>query len=64
MDQNSTVRSITDKMRSVRAACDNAVNGAKKELALDHYRAAKQALAGKHEGECNRELDSASYALE
>ena len=52
-----------ERMRTVKAACDTAPAGPKKDAALRHYLSAEKAEAAKHDGECNRQLDAAVHAL-
>ena len=53
-----------ERMRSVKAACESAPVGPKRDRALRHYHSAEKAESAKHDGECNRQLDSAVRALE
>lgn len=52
-----------DKMKSVKAACDKAPSGPKKDKALKHFLAAEIAHSGSNDDETNRELDAATHAL-
>ncbi|MEX0583208.1 MAG: hypothetical protein WD185_06020 [Sneathiella sp.] len=52
-----------DKMKSVKAACDNAPAGPKKDASLKHYQAAEKAHTAKNDAETNKELDAASQSL-
>ena len=52
-----------ERMRSVKAACETAPAGPKRDRAMWHYMSAERAEAAKHDGECNRQLDSAVRAL-
>lgn len=62
--QSSTLISRTaDKMKTVKAACDKANAGPKKDAALKHDEAAEKAGAAKNGSECNRELEAAEHAL-
>ncbi|MCC5984498.1 MAG: hypothetical protein JJU42_09055 [Rhodobacteraceae bacterium] len=63
MDAIPPVPSTAEKMKSVKAKWDKAPAGPKKDAALKHYQAAEKAIAAKHDGECNRQLDSAARAL-
>jgi hypothetical protein len=63
METKSPVPDTAAKMKSVKAAWDKAPAGPKKDAALKHYQAAEKAMAAKHDGECNRELDAATRAL-
>ncbi|MCC5989855.1 MAG: hypothetical protein JJT95_19485 [Pararhodobacter sp.] len=63
METTPTLPSTAEKMKSVKAAWDKAQAGPGKDAALRHYQAAERALAARHEGECNRELDAATHAL-
>jgi len=53
----------TEKMKSVKANWNLAPDGPQKDKAQIHIARAEKALASHHDGECNRELDSATYAL-
>ncbi|WP_170608760.1 hypothetical protein [Ruegeria arenilitoris] len=57
----------TDKpsltMTSVKAACDKAPAGPKKDAALKHYRAAEKAQTAKKHTDMVKELGAAKYAL-
>lgn len=63
MDKPIPLISTADKMKSVKSAWDAAPAGPKKDAAQRHYQAAEKALKANHEGECNRKLDAARYAL-
>ena len=63
MDSKTPALSTADKMKSVKAACDGATAGPKKDSAMKHLQAAEKAHTAKNDGECNRELDSAKHAL-
>jgi hypothetical protein len=52
-----------ERMVAVQAALDRTPDGPKKTAALTHMNAARWAMAARHDGECQRELDSATYAL-
>ncbi|MDO5758641.1 MAG: hypothetical protein Q4P24_14345 [Rhodobacterales bacterium] len=52
-----------EKMKSVKAACDTAPDGPKKEASLKHYQAAEKAQNAKNDTEANKELDAARHAL-
>ncbi|WP_264210706.1 hypothetical protein [Leisingera thetidis] len=52
-----------EKMTSVKAACDKAIAGPKKDRAVKHYQAAEKAHAAKNHAETNKELDAAEKAL-
>lgn len=54
---------VADKMKSVKATCDNAPSGPQKETALKHYRAAEKAQTVKNDAEAHKELDAATQAL-
>ena len=64
MQANTPTITTFKRMRSVKAACDTAPAGPKRDRALVHYHSAERAEAAKHDGECNRQLDSALRALE
>ncbi len=63
MQTNSPAQSTADKMKSVKAAWDQAPAGPKKDAALRHYQAAETAQTAKNDSECIRELDAAQHAL-
>jgi hypothetical protein len=63
MDTNAPLPSTAEKMKSVKAAWDNAPAGPKKDAALKHFQAAEKAQTAKHDGDCHRELDAATSAL-
>ncbi|MBL4927784.1 hypothetical protein JI744_06670 [Tabrizicola sp. KVB23] len=52
-----------EKMKSVKAAWDKAPDGAKKDAALTHYKAAEKAQTAKNDAECMKALDEATNAL-
>lgn len=52
-----------DKMKTVKAAWDNAPAGPKKEAAGVHFRAAEKAQTAKNDAECLKSLDAATAAL-
>jgi hypothetical protein len=51
------------KMSSVKAACDKAPAGSKKDAALKHFQAAEKASTARDDARANRELDAAARAL-
>ena len=53
-----------EKLKLVSEACTIAAEGPTKETAKRHLLAAVAAQEAGHDGECNRELDSARHALE
>lgn len=53
-----------EKLKLVREDCDKAPEGPQKEAAIRHFKAAEAAQQAGHDGECNRELDSARHALD
>lgn len=63
MEAKSPVTSTADKMKSVKAAWDNAPAGPKKDAALKHYQAAERAQTSKNDAECIRALDAVTLAL-
>ena len=63
MNAPLAVPSTEDKMKSVKAALDNAPAGPARDAALRHYAAAERAQKANHEGEYNRKLDNATHAL-
>ncbi len=54
---------ISEKMISVKTACNMAPAGLKKDVALTHYLAAEKAAAEDDEVETLKELEAASLAL-
>ncbi|AHD00901.1 hypothetical protein METH_09615 [Leisingera methylohalidivorans DSM 14336] len=50
-------------MTSVKAACDKAPAGPKKDTALKHFRAAEKAQTAKNHTQMNKELGAAKLAL-
>ncbi|MGX0904850.1 hypothetical protein ACSSV8_003444 [Roseovarius sp. MBR-79] len=63
MDSKTPAPNTADKMKSVKAACDNATAGPKKDSAMKHFHAAEKAHTAKNDSDCNRELDAAKQAL-
>ena len=63
MDTTPPSTTTFGRMRTVKAACDQAPAGPARDRALSHYLAAEKAESAKHDGECNRQLDSAVRAL-
>lgn len=63
MTPATPVTGTMDKMAAVSAAIDLAPDGPEKDAALMHLAAARAALDARLDGECNRELDSATWAL-
>jgi phage regulator Rha-like protein len=55
--------STNDKMKSVKAACDKAPAGAKKDEALTHYQAAEKAHTAHKDADCLKSLEAATAAL-
>lgn len=51
------------KLKTVKAAWDNAPSGPKKDAALKHYQAAQKAHMAKNDAICMKELDAAAHAL-
>lgn len=58
-EQNKT----SEKMKTVKAACDKAPSGPKKDAALKHYQAAEKAHTAKNDADTKKELDAATHAL-
>lgn len=56
-------KQISDKMQSVKATCDNAPAGPKKDAAIKHYQAAEKAHSADNDAETNKQLDAAAHAL-
>ena len=54
---------LSQRMKTVKAAWDKAPDGPKKDIAQKHYQAAGKALGEKKDNECMRELDAAVKAL-
>jgi len=50
-------------MQSVKAECDKAPAGEKRDAAQKHYKAAEQSNSQKNEADTNKHLDSATNAL-
>lgn len=61
--ETSKTTNVADKMKSVKAACDKAPSGSKKDAAVKHYKAAEKAHAAKHDADAITELDAATSAL-
>jgi hypothetical protein len=54
----------TDRLKSVKAAWDQAPEGPKKIAALAHYQIAERAHTAQRDGDCVRALDAAVIALQ
>jgi hypothetical protein len=54
---------LISKMQAVKAACDEAPDGAKKSNALKHCQSAERAQESGDEAQAMRELDAATRAL-
>ena len=52
-----------EKMTSVKAACDKAPAGPRKDRALRHYHAAEKAHEAQNHAETNKELDAAKNSI-
>ena len=52
-----------DKMKSVKASCDKAAAGPKKDAAMKHYQAAEKSHAAKNDNDTNKSLDQATRSL-
>lgn len=63
MDSKTPSPNTADKMKTVKAACDKATAGPKKDSAMKHLQAAEKAHTAKNDSDCNRELDAATHAL-
>ena len=63
MEAKSPVSNAAERMKTVKAAWDEAPAGPKKDASLKHYQAAERAMTDKHDRDCNRELDAATKAL-
>jgi len=53
----------TDRLRSVKAAWDQAPEGPKKTAALAHFQVAERAHTAQRDGDCVRALDATVVAL-
>ncbi|MFC4236763.1 hypothetical protein ACFOY8_16285 [Thalassospira xianhensis] len=62
-EQQSSGQFTADKMKTVKAACEQAPSGPKKDAALKHYQAAETAKKANNDTECVKSLDAASKAL-
>lgn len=60
MDSKNNAES---KLKTVKAACDKAPAGDKKDAAFKHYSAAEKAHKAKNDKECMTELAAAEKAL-
>ncbi|MEQ9491534.1 MAG: hypothetical protein RIM72_21340 [Alphaproteobacteria bacterium] len=56
-------KKTSEKMISVKAACDKAPVGPKKDAAHKHYQAAEKAHTAKNDADTNKALDAATHAL-
>ncbi|RBW63265.1 MULTISPECIES: hypothetical protein [Ruegeria] len=54
---------VTEKMTSVKAACDKAPAGPRKDRALEHYQAAEKAHEANNYDETDRELNAAAEEI-
>lgn len=63
MDAKTPTTATFERMRTVKAACDDAPAGPRKDAAMRHYLSAEKAEAAQHDGECNRQLVAAACAL-
>lgn len=63
MIRKSNMSAATMKMIIVKAACDEAPSGPRKDESMKHIRAAEKALVARHETECIRALNAANRAL-
>jgi hypothetical protein len=59
----TTSTNAADKMKTVKAAWDQASAGPKKDAALKHYQAAEAAHKDRKDDQAIRELDLATKAL-
>lgn len=57
-------KNAESKMKTVKAACDKAPAGTKKDAACNHYSAAEKAHKAKNDTECMTELAAAEKALQ
>jgi len=62
-EMNHGADKTAEKMKSVKACCDKADAGPKKDAAMKHCHAAEKAHAAKNDAETNKELDAATHAL-
>ena len=60
---NPRSHTAAEKMKSVKACCEKADVGPKKEAALKHCDAAETAHAAHDDAETHKELDGATHAL-
>ncbi|KXF90125.1 hypothetical protein [Phaeobacter inhibens] len=56
-------REMSIKLASVRAACERATAGPRKDTAWKHYRLAELAQSEENDAEMYKELDAAKLAL-
>jgi hypothetical protein len=54
---------FSDRMKTVKAACDKAPAGPKKDAAIKHYQAAEKAHTAKNDADTTKELGAATHAL-
>lgn len=62
MGSKTPAPNTADKMKSVKAACDQATAGPRKGSAMKHFHATGKAHTVKNDSECNRKLDAAKHA--
>lgn len=62
-EQKTSVPSASERMKTVKAACDKAPSGPKKEAALKHYQAAEKAQKASNETDCLKSCNEAAKAL-
>lgn len=60
---NTKTNTASEKMKSVKASCDNAPFGEKRASAMKHYYSAETAQKAKDDVRMNKELDAATHAL-
>jgi hypothetical protein len=60
---NPASQKTAEKIESVKACCDMAQAGPKKEKAIKHCHAAETAHAAHNDAETHKELDAATHAL-
>ena len=60
---NTPTPTLSDRMKTVKAAWDKAPAGPKKDAAHKHYVAAEKAMKDNKDKDCTQELDAAVKAL-
>lgn len=62
-NQTPTQATAAAQMKTVKASCDKAPAGTKKEAAMKHYQAAEKAQEQNNPSKATRELEAATLAL-